>query len=474
MKGLPFQHYNTMDRRSFLTRMSLMAGALSLTSLTSKSQAQEATEEDAFFEKVTHDPDAKLDKPLTAIIIGAGGRGRVYSAYAKNFPGSMKVIGVSDINEFRCKRMSEQHGVSEENQMGDWSEVFKRPKFADVVFIATPDDLHYEPCMKALDLGYHVLLEKPAAQSEKECVNIMNKAIEKKKLVVLSHVLRYAPYFVELRKLIQSGKLGQILSVQHLEPIGMEHMMHSYVRGNWHNSKKTTPIILAKSCHDLDIIRWMLDQPCDEVSAFGDVMCFKKENAPEGCAKFCLDCAKETEANCPFSAKKIYYDRRSWCGNFDLTGDNDQKGEQILKYLKDTHYGRCVFNAENDQCDHYVMNMKFKNGTTCSFSMEGMTSYEGRFTRIMGTKGDVVGDMRQFTFHDFLTKKNHKWSSKSYDGHGGGDFILVRDFLIAATNNDPEGASSTIQSSIESHVMGFRAEESRKTGKTMKMPNKLA
>lgn len=454
--------------------MGLLASALSLPSVVSSSQAQEAADPNGITPTPPPDPDAKLDKPITAIIIGAGGRGNVYASYAKRFPGSMKVVAVSDINEYRRNRMCDSLEVAEENRLGDWSEVFKRPKFADTVFICTPDNLHYEPCMKALDMGYHVLLEKPAAQTEQECLDIMNKSIEKKRLVVLSHVLRYAPYFVELRNMVQSGKLGKILSIQHLEPIGAFHMLSSYVRGNWHNSKETTPIILAKSCHDLDIIRWILGKQCKEVSAFGELSFFNRDNAPEGSADRCMDCAAETEAACPFSAKRIYYVNRSWLHPLDVRpGTKEEQGEHILERLKNTNYGRCAFRGNNDQPDHYVMNMKFDDDITVAFSMEGLTSYEGRFTRIMGSKGDIVGDMRQFTFSDFLTGKKHNWKSQGYDGHGGGDWIMTRDFISAVANDNPDAISSTIQASIASHVMGFRAEESRKTGKTMSIPSEL-
>lgn len=450
--------------------MGVIAAALSLPGLSSVSKAEdESTLKTGAASEI--DPDAKLDTPVKAIVIGAGSRGRTYSSYASRFPGSLQIVGVADINSFRKKAMAKKFNVPEENQLGDWTEVFKRAKFADAVIICTPDNLHYEPCLKALDMGYHVLLEKPAAQSEQECMDIMNKSIETGKLVVLCHVLRYAPYFAEMRNVVQSGALGKIISVQHLEPIEAVHMSHSYVRGNWHNSKTTTPIILSKSCHDLDILRWVLGKKCKEVSAFGSVALFKKENAPEGCGDRCLDCQASIERECPFSAKRIYLERRAWNHVFDLSGSKEEQENQIREYLKTSNYGRCVYKMENDQCDHYVMNMKFEDDITAAFSMEGLTSYGGRFTRIMGSKGDLVGDMRSFTVTDFLTHKKTEWKSSSYDGHGGGDWLLVKNFITAVSANDPKAISSTIQSSIESHIMGYRAEMSRKNGQVVKMPD---
>lgn len=405
------------------------------------------------------DLNANLDKPLTAIVIGAGSRGGAYTHYSLLYPNSLKMVGVSDINEFRRKRMAEKFQIPLENQLGDWSEVFKRPKFADFVMITTPDALHYEPCMKALEMGYHVLLEKPAAQTEKHCLDILHQAQKYNRIVAICHVLRYAPYFKALKELVSSGRIGEIISVQHLEPIERIHFSHSYVRGNWNNSAKSTPAVISKSCHDLDILRWIIDKPCKEVTAFGDLSLFKKAKAPKEATKRCLDCPIERQ--CAFSAKRIYYDNRSWLHVFDLKGNKEELGKQILSYLRTTDYGRCVYYSDNDQPDHFIMNMKFEGGITAAFSMEALTSYGGRRTRIMGTKGDIVGDMVSFTCTDFLTGKQETWSTSINDGHGGGDLRLVRDLLWSISREDPSLLTSTIEASIESHIMGFRAEISR-------------
>ena len=117
-----------------------------------------------------------VDRQISIVVIGAGSRGNVYARYAEAWPDAVKVVGVSDILEHRCRKMADKHGVDAEHRFGDWSEVFKVPKFADAVVISTPDDVHYEPCMKALSMGYDVLLEKPVAQTEKECKAILAQA----------------------------------------------------------------------------------------------------------------------------------------------------------------------------------------------------------------------------------------------------------------------------------------------------------
>jgi predicted dehydrogenase len=272
-------------------------------------------------------------------------------------------------------------------------------------------------------------------------------------------VLRYSPYFRQLKQIVDAGTIGNIISVQHLEPIGFEHMAHSYVRGNWRNSKTTSPIILAKSCHDTDVLRWLINEPAQHIQCFGDLSLFKYENAPPGSTDRCTDgCA--VEGVCPFSALQIYYRDRKRVYVFDPPNDSRRAGKVILKKLKTTNYGRCVYRMDNDQPDHLTVNMQFDKNITASFSMEGLTSYEGRFTRIMGTAGDIVGDMETYTITDFRTGKETTWSLKT-DFHGGGDHRLVKDWVQAVGHQNPAILSSHIDVSVESHLMAFAAERSR-------------
>ncbi len=412
-------------------------------------------------------PEQKIsiDKPVTAITLGAGNRGNVYGGYALQYADQLDIIGVAEPIALRNERYAKKHNIKEENRFNTWEDVFKRPKFADAIIITTPDNLHYGPCMKALEMGYDVLLEKPISPSEKECRDILNLAKKTGRIVAVCHVLRYAPYFVKLKEIMNSGVLGDIVSIQHMEPIEHIHMSHSYVRGNWHNSQQTTPIILAKSCHDLDILRWMVGKPCTHIQAFGDLHWFKEKNAPAGSTPRCSDgCA--VEAKCPYSALEIYYRKRERNYVFDLPEDTSKQAAYVLEQLKTTNYGRCVYRMDNDQPDHYTTNILFEGGLTAAFSMEAFTSYEGRRTRVMGSLGDVVGDMSSFVITDFLTGQKTEWK-QSTDGHGGGDWRLAANWIQAVAKKDPSLLTSTIDQSIESHVMGFMAEESRKTKKVM-------
>jgi hypothetical protein len=410
----------------------------------------------------------KPARPVTVVTIGAGSRGNVYGNYSLSYPDEMDIVGVAEPIQIRNDRYAQKHKISDENRFKTWEDVFKRPKFADAVLITTPDNLHYGPCMAALKAGYDVLLEKPISPSEKECRDILELSKKTGRIVAVCHVLRYAPYFVKLREIVQSGAIGELMSIQHLEPIEHIHMSHSYVRGNWHDRNATTPIILAKSCHDLDILRWIVGKPCEQIVAMGSLKWFRKENAPAGSTDRCMDgCA--AEGTCPYSAMKIYYRERGRTYVFDLPEDKSLHGDHILEKLRTTNYGRCVYKMDNNQEDHYISSIQFQGGVTASFSMEAFTSYEGRRTRIMGSMGDIVGDMETFTVTDFRTKKSTVYDNSSGDGHGGGDWKLVRDWLQAVSQKNPALLSSTIDASIESHIMGFMAEKSRKSGRVEKI-----
>ncbi len=402
---------------------------------------------------------AGLDHKITAITLGAGSRGNVYGNYSLEYPDNLDIVGVAEPIPIRNERYSKKHNIEASNRFDTWEHVFERPKFADAIIITTPDDLHYGPCMQALEMGYDVLLEKPISPSEQQCRDILALAQKTQRIVAVCHVLRYAPYFIELKDYIASGKIGELVSVSHFEPIEHVHMAHSFVRGNWHNSKETTPIILAKSCHDMDIMRWLIGESCQKVSAFGSLKWFHERNKPAGATPRCMDgCA--IEANCPYSAMKIYHRDRDYTYVFDLPDDKAEHGDAILEYLRTTDYGRCVYKMDNDQPDHYVSNLLFDKDITASFSMEAFTSYHGRRTRIMGSHGDIVGDMRTFEHTDFRTGEKTQWSMNS-DGHGGGDWRLVTDWLKAVSTRDASLLSSTIEASVESHLMAFAAERSR-------------
>ena len=417
---------------------------------------------------------ADVNRVMTVAVVGAGARGNVYARYAKKYPSVMKVVGVADINPVRLESFAKAYDIPEDKCFKSVDEFFSVPKFCDIVIISTPDDAHYVPTMRALAAGYHVLMEKPMCQTEKECRDILAMTQKTGCIVAVCHVLRYAPYFVAMREAIRKEMIGDVVSVQHLEPIQYAHMAHSYVRGNWRSSKQTTPIILAKSCHDLDILRYLIGKPCETIVADGSLYLFKPQNAPEGAPKRCTDGCPH-EKDCPYSAIDIYQRKRHYVKHL-CNLKPKPSDDEIRDALVNGPYGRCVYFCDNDQPDHYVANMVFQDGVTASFSMEAFAPAGGRRTRIMGTKGFIDGDGHQFTLTEFGSMKTHVWNQKVDEipeykdsGHGGGDHGVLRDLLEAVCWNDESRLTSTVAVSVESHVMGFDAEKSRKNGRKIKV-----
>ena len=468
----------SIGRRDFFKRMSLVAGGAAL-GLSLKPGAALGAERPASpngdeLDYPVEGLGSAISRQITVAVMGAGARGRTYARYAALFPNAMKIVAVADINPERRRGMSEKYGVAENRRYGDFHEMLAAGRIADAMIIALPDNLHYEPAMEAMAQGYDLLLEKPMAQTEQECLSLLKRQRETGAIVGVCHVLRYAPYFRALKSAIDDGLVGEVISVQHLEPIEYAHMAHSYVRGNWHSAKATTPIILAKSCHDLDIIKWFLGKRCEAVSAEGSLIHFRHENAPQGAPARCTDGCPH-EATCPYSAIDIYARRHKHMHVFDLPKDYTR--EDVLEKLRTTDYGRCVYRCDNDQCDHYVANLRFEGGVTAAFSMEAFTPWGGRRTRVMGTRGFIEGDGTRFTAYDFRNSRQLTWAKKVSEiaeykgsGHGGGDLALVRDFLKAVDAHDETMLSSSLAASVESHVMGFACERSRLTGRKEPVP----
>lgn len=409
-----------------------------------------------------------LSRELTIAVMGAGSRGNEYPEYGKLFPGSCRVVAVSDINEYRRNKMAEKWSIPADRVFGDYHEMLeagKNGKLADILLIALPDDLHFEPAMEAMSQGYDILLEKPMAQTSEECEALLKRQHETGVMVAVGHVLRYSPYFRALKNAIDSGLVGELVSIQHMEPVLYAHMAHSFVRGNWRNSKMTTPMIVAKCCHDMDLLRWIVGKPCTSVKAEGNLFLFRPEKAPEGAPHRCTD-GCPYEATCPYSALEIYDRKRWFMYVFDVP--KDCPSEQLREILKTSDYGRCVYHCDNDQPDHIVAALRFEGGVTASFTMDAFTPWGGRRTRVMGTMGFIEGDGKTFTLHRFDTGKAHTWSfvppqGENYkeSGHAGGDLALIRDFLEAVDTRDFTKLSSSLDASVESHLMGFSCEKDR-------------
>ena len=329
------------------------------------------------------------------------------------------------------------------------------------MMICTQDDMHFIPTKVAIEKGYHVLLEKPMSNSLEECIELGKIARENDVVFMICHVLRYTPFFTKIKEIIDSGKIGKVMTIQHNENIGYFHMAHSFVRGNWRNSKESSPIILAKTCHDMDILLFLAGSRCKKISSFGSLTYFKESNAPINAADRCINC--EHEPKCIYSAKAQYLKARGMWPATTITEDQTEEG--ILKALAEGPYGRCAYKCDNDVCDHQVVTMEFENGITSTFNLSAFTNNCNRTLKIMGTRGEIRANdlMQEVEVQLFGQDSKEIFKCKPVGGHGGGDYGLMDDFvkLIQSGRND---ALTSADISVESHVMAFAAEDSRVNG----------
>ncbi|MEC0230281.1 Gfo/Idh/MocA family protein [Paenibacillus alba] len=402
-------------------------------------------------------------RKITVALIGAGQRGVNYAGYALEHPDQLQVVAVAEPNMSRRHNFQALHGLSDELCFESWEDLLGKPNLADAVLICTQDNMHYEPTMKALEAGYHVLLEKPMSSDPWECIQMGKRSEQAERVFSICHVLRYTNFFTTIKRLISEGAIGQLMSIQHNENVAYWHQAHSFVRGNWRKASESSPMILAKSCHDLDIILWLAGADCTHVSSFGSLSHFKKENAPEGAPQRCLD-------GCPVSDQCLYY-----APNVYLTDDiywptsaisDDLSLEARTKALQEGPYGRCVYHCDNDVVDHQVVNLAFANEVTAAFTMSAFTNDCSRTLKLMGTKGEIRGAMEKNEIEviDFATGTAMQISLEipgGHIGHGGGDFGLIRDFIkLVQQDSKGDGLTSAAQS-VQSHLMAFAAERSR-------------
>ena len=348
----------------------------------------------------------------------------------------------------------------------DWKQVAENEKFANAVIIATQDKMHTGPALALAAKGYHILLEKPMAPTAKECKQITKTVKDNDTIFGVCFVLRYTPFTVKLKEIIESGAIGEIVSIQNLEQVGYWHQAHSFVRGNWSNSKDSTFMLLAKSCHDLDWISYIMGKKCTKVASFGSLKHFRKEEKPKNAGDRCFEC--DYELQCPYSAKKLYLGlaekgEKNWPLDV-LSDDISVKG--VFKSLKTGPYGKCVYECDNDVVDNQVVIMDFEGGATATFTMTAFAEMAFRKTRIFGTRGELYGDGVNIHHYDFLTDKTviidtTAQTDSLLSGHGGGDDALMFSFLTAVKEKNPAKILSGAVESLESHWMVFAAEESR-------------
>lgn len=404
-------------------------------------------------------------KQITAILLGAGQRGaEAYASYALDYPNELKFVGVAEPRKDRREEFAELHHIPEKNVVETDLELLSRPKMADCVLICTQDQMHYEALKLAADKGYHILCEKPISPVRSQLEEIGKIAEEYENVISICHVLRYSPFFRQIKKLLDGGAIGQLIDIQHIESVGYWHMAHSFVRGNWRNKELSSPMILQKCCHDMDILLWLTGSSCKRLSSFGSLTHFKEENAPEGAPKYCLDgCAHREE--CPYFAPRFYLeDLEENGGSFAKIVSINTDKKSVLDALKDGPYGRCVYHCDNNVVDHQVVNLEFENGVTASLTMCAFTNKCERIINLMGTKGQIRGNMEEneIILQDFASGNTTKIEVKiPKGGHSGSDVAMMKEFVNLVATGGTAKSVSAASESVESHLMALAAEESR-------------
>ena len=396
---------------------------------------------------------------LRVAILGAGGRGQGFSSILGNRPHRAKVVGVAEPRDAYREKVAKDHGLDPKAQFKGWRDFLAAPKFADAVVIATMDREHREPAVACLEKGYHVLLEKPMAVTLEDCRLIEAAQRRSGKVVAVCHSLRYHKAFRKLRDLASEGRLGRLITLDQLEQVGYWHQAHSFVRGNWANQGRSSFMLMAKSCHDIDYIAYLVGKPCLRVSSFGALTHFKADQAPPGATDRCTD-GCPAENSCPYSAVRLYAqgDLNRWPAN---TIGLEHTMEAHMKALREGPYGRCVYKVDNDVVDHQVVTMEFADDITATFTMTGFTQDMGRKIRVHGTAGDAEFDEGGITLKTYGTTRERIDFAAESGGHGGGDDRVVDNWLDAVEKADPTLALANAQESLRTHTIVFAAEKAR-------------
>ncbi|MCQ2492726.1 MAG: Gfo/Idh/MocA family oxidoreductase [Lachnospiraceae bacterium] len=412
-------------------------------------------------------------KKMTITILGLGDRGlQVYGNIISQNTDTMELVAVADCNLKRLALAQNKFALPDSCCFPSEDALFAKERLSDIMFICTQDADHVRHAILAIERGYHVLLEKPISANENECRRLLETANKYNRKVCICHVLRYTPFYSTIKTIIDDGKIGRLMTIQAREDVGFFHMAHSYVRGNWRRSDETSPMIMAKCCHDLDLFVWLTGSSCTRLSSFGSLSWFKEENAPVSSGSRCmLDCPNAVKAACPYDCEKIYITDpksgirygNSWPSHILMANPTE---DGIREILKTSPYGRCVYCCDNNVVDHQQVNMLMGDEILCSLSMTGFSNSVNRMIKVMGTMGEIEGDfneeviyLRRFGYPEQVIDLKKKYHDFEY--HGGGDGRMVKQVMEYVMNDKKEFGITDLISSIESHLMAIAAEESR-------------
>ncbi|MEJ2289433.1 MAG: Gfo/Idh/MocA family oxidoreductase [Deinococcales bacterium] len=414
------------------------------------------------------------DEVASIGLVGAGNRGLdVYGEGVRKRPDLAVVAAVADPDPAARERAGRRLGIPADRRFASASEMLENAPALEAVIVASPDPAHVTPTLEALDRGLALLLEKPIAP-DLEGVRAVERAGAGGDVTV-GHVLRYTPFFRAIKELVDAGRLGRLVAVEHTENIGHWHFAHSYVRGNWRQGGAASPMLLAKACHDLDVLRWLAGSPCESVDSLGELLHFRPENEPPGATDRCTDgCA--IERSCPYSALRIYTERfageAGW-PNSVVAPDGDD--EAVLAALRTGPYGRCVYRCDNDVVDHQLVQLRFASGVKASLTVSAFTEENTRTVHLMGTHGELRGHMErgELTLTDFARGRTERIQVGAGGRHGGGDDALLLAFLERLRDRragrPPEPTASALAEATESHRMAFAAERARLEGRRVRL-----
>ncbi|MCQ2118888.1 MAG: Gfo/Idh/MocA family oxidoreductase [Bacteroidales bacterium] len=411
----------------------------------------------------------KKKRPVRIAAIGLGNRTRKYLQYVGGHPDEAVLSMIVEPDQERRREIRHQFGLSAGDCFASVEDFFARKRNVDAVIIGTPDDTHFSIGMSAIEYGYHCLLEKPVAQTEEQCIELTDAARRKGVIVSVCYVLRYHPFYMKLKEIVSNGELGPVISVNHIENVGLDRMTHSYVRGVWGNSEASCPIFLSKCCHDVDVLLWITGKKPKRLYSFGSLNWFRKENAPSGSTERCIDCPVEGE--CPFSAVDLYDRRRGWIDNF-IVRKGETLDERIARELKEGRFGRCVYHCDNDVVDHQTVAVEMEDGTNISITMCAFTHSDKRVTKIECAYGEILADEQSITIDHFRRNKRDFLNfSEIFNQplHGNSDLKIVADFIKAVSDPDNNQVRCPIEDALESHRVCFKAEESRLSGRMMEL-----
>lgn len=417
-------------------------------------------------------------KQISAVLLGYGDRSSRYSEYAVLHPEELKISGVIDPDPLKRRAAGEKFGLSEDMRFCSLEEFLAKNIRCDAVINATMDELHYPTTVRLLENRYDVLLEKPVVPDAGQLREIEWLAEQNDCRVVVCHVLRYTPFYSEIKKIIDSGELGKVMNIQLNEHVWHGHFVNAYVRGKWRSQKQCgSGLLLAKCCHDLDLMCWMLNATEPKwVSSFGSRSFYCPENAPEGSAEYCYNCPRRE--GCMFDAytfelEKDFIPFYTWAGLHKDIADITR--EEKEEFLKRDVYGKCVFKTDMDIVDRQCVSVEFANGAVGTLNVVGGASKAGRHIHVVLEYGEIVGyieedkfilrrfDRDKVDYTDEVIDFNAKVSGEdnSVGGHYGGDYYIMKDLVRYLSGEPTSGATTVLADSVNSHLCCYAAEKSR-------------